>query len=90
MAKIPITTREHIQLRMIDLIATATKDAGLKILRTMVHTTRYPRDTGIAMTIKMMSVIEVATAAKIGMSQALANPLGQELRETTINHPRLS
>jgi hypothetical protein len=60
MAKTLIITREHLHPKMTGPIVTTTKGAGLEISRTMAHTTKYPRDIGIAMTIRTTSAAKVA------------------------------
>jgi hypothetical protein len=90
MVKTPITIKEHVHQKMTDPSVTTTSGADHEISRAMVHTVRWPQGTETTMISIKMSIAEIAIALTTGKNQVLANPLGQEHRESTTHHPRIS
>jgi hypothetical protein len=90
MEKTPTTTKQHVHQKMNDLSATTTNNADCETSRIMVHTTRWPQGIEITTITTRMSITEIATMLTRGKNQAPTNPSGQEHRESTIHHLRIS
>jgi hypothetical protein len=90
MVKTPTTTKEHVHQKTIDLNATTTNGADCETSRIMVHATRWLQGIEITTTTTRTSITKIAITLTTWKNQVPANPSGQEHREITINHPRIS
>jgi hypothetical protein len=75
---------------MIDLSATTTSSADREISRAIIHTVRWPQGMETTAIPVKTSIAEIAIALTTGKNQVPANPSGQEHRESTTHHPRIS